>query len=82
MKDFITKLFSESSGISSMRVMGMISLLIGGALAFYGMTKSNIDYSGLSLLVGTFVISSFGGKVLQKREELNGAKSNVELDSK
>ena len=62
------ELFSENSSISSMRVMSMISLLIGGGIAVYGVYMAK-DLSGLAALVGIFVGSAFGGKLIQKNFE-------------
>lgn len=50
-------LFSESSSISMMRVMALLSLLIGAKLAFDGKDPS------------VFVIAAFGGKFAQKFAE-------------
>ena len=61
-------LFSENSSISSMRVMSMISLLIGGGIAVYGVYQGK-DLSALSVLCAVFVGSAFSGKVGQKFAE-------------
>ena len=58
-----TSLFSENSEISIMRVMSIISLLIGGFLALKGMDAS----------VPTFVYAAFGGKAVQKYIEMKDA---------
>ncbi len=65
-----------------MRVMSLLSLLAAIALSFVGINKVPVDYSGLSLLVGAFLSAAFGGKVMQKRIEVNGAKSDVEVDTR
>jgi hypothetical protein len=69
MVQILKQLFSDSGEISMMRVMAMISLLAGIILAFVGISKTPIDYSGVSLLVGVFVGAAFGGKVAQKSVE-------------
>lgn len=51
-----------------MRVMSFLSLLLGAAVAFYGINQDR-DMTGLAMLVGVFVGSAFGGKVLQKKYE-------------
>lgn len=79
MLDFLKKLFAEGSGVSMMRVMSIIALIAGVAVAFVGMNKLPVDYSGISLLVSVFLSAAFGGKVMQKRIEANGAKSDVEV---
>lgn len=76
MKDIIKQLFSESSGISSMRVMSMIALLIAGTIALLGLYKTT-DLTGLSMLVGAFLASAFGGKVFQKAQEIEGQKQKI-----
>ncbi len=82
MKQWLSKLFSESSGVSMNRVMSFISLLVGCAVAFVGLSRMPIDYSGISLLVSVFLSAAFGGKVMQKRIEASGAKSDVEVDTR
>lgn len=82
MKQWLKALFSEQSGVSMMRVMSIISLLVGCAVAFVGLNKMPVDYSGISLLVSVFLSAAFGGKVMQKRIEVNGAKSDVEVDTR
>jgi hypothetical protein len=82
MDRWFKQLFSESSGVSMMRVMSFISLMAGCALAFVCIGKSPIDYSGISLLVSVFLSAAFGGKVMQKRIESNGAKSDSTVDTR
>jgi len=74
--NFLNSLFSEKGGISMMRVMSLLCVIAAIAMAFVGMNKPNIDYSGLSMLCGTFLGLAFGGKVMQKRTEVDGAKSD------
>lgn len=62
---FLKNLFSEKSDISAMRVMAMISLLIGGYLAFTGKDAS----------VSIFVLAAFGGKFAQKVVETKDGKA-------
>lgn len=68
--------FSEDSKASMLRLMSLISCITAVILAVIGMCKNQIDYSGLSLLCGTFLSMAFGGKILQKRTEVSGAKSD------
>lgn len=65
-------MFSESSDISSMRVLSFLSLVMGGIIATVGMYKQ-VELSGLSMLTGVFVGSAFGGKVMQKFAEVKEA---------
>lgn len=69
MKEFLEKLFSSTSDVSSMRVMGFFSLIIGSVIAFIGVFKG-LELMGLSTLVGVFVGSAFAGKAIQKASEL------------
>lgn len=62
--------FSENTGVSSMRLMSMISLLVASAIAFIGLFKGS-DLANLSILSGVFLGGSFGGKVMQKRSEVS-----------
>lgn len=73
--DLLKKLFSDSGDVSEMRVMSMLALLVGSALAFIGIGKPQIDYSGLTMLVGAFIGAAFTGKVMQKRVEQDGKKT-------
>lgn len=57
--NFLRNLFSDSGNISMMRMLSLISLLIGGYLALSGKDSS----------VSIFVISAFTGKVIQKAVE-------------
>lgn len=54
-------LFSENSDVSMMRVLSLISLLIGAYLALEGHDTS----------VAVFVLAAFGGKAAQKAIEVN-----------
>lgn len=63
-----------------MRVMSILSLLAAIAVAFVGLDKVPVDYSGIALLVSAFLGAAFGGKVMQKRVEASGTKAEVEVD--
>lgn len=63
-----SKLFSENSEVSMMRVMSMLSLSAGIVIGAYGLC-TNKDMSALSMLCGVFVGAAFGGKVGQKFAE-------------
>lgn len=76
--DFIRLLFSEGSDVSSMRIMSFMSLLIGGYIAIYGMYK-NMDLAELAILSSVFVGAAFGGKIMQKIQEV---KTNEEGNNK
>ncbi len=65
-----------------MRVMSIICCFAAIAIAFVGLNKPVIDYSGLTLLCGAFLSAAFGGKILQKRTEVDGAKSESTEDLK
>ena len=65
-----------------MRIMSILALFAGIGVAFVGMTKLPVDYSGISLLVSVFLSAAFGGKVMQKRIEANGAKSDTETTTR
>jgi hypothetical protein len=68
MKSILRELFSENSGISSMRVMSMMSLLIGAYLAIHGIDK-DVDLNALAILCSVFIGAAFTGKVAQKFAE-------------
>lgn len=56
---WLKALFSEDGSVSLMRVMALISLIVGAILAFRGQDNSVI----------VFVGSAFGGKIWQKSIE-------------
>lgn len=62
----LKSLFSEESGISMMRVMAFMSLVMAGYLAFIGKNDC----------VDIFVIAAFGGKAGQKLIETKKATSD------
>jgi hypothetical protein len=66
-KRWLKDLFSESSDISSMRVMAMIALFASIGLAFTGHDSSAL----------VFVGAAMGGKVSQKYIEVNGEKNTT-----
>jgi len=68
----LRQILSENPDASCMRLMALLSLVIGGAIAFIGLYRGT-DITGLSLLCGVFVGSAFGGKVWQKSVEARGA---------
>lgn len=76
MKSFILSLFSENGDISSMRVMAVLALLMAGTIAILGLYKTS-DLTGLSMLVGAFLASAFGGKVAQRAYEVEGNKQKT-----
>ena len=55
--EIIKKLFSEESDISIMRIMAVISLLVGAGLALAGKDAS---------VISIFVYAAFGGKAVQR----------------
>ncbi len=65
-----------------MRVMCMICCISAVVLAIVGLNKPVIDYSGLTMLCGAFLSAAMGGKILQKRTEVDGAKSESTEDLK
>lgn len=73
--EFLKALFNENSSVSSVRVMSIVCCITAIILAFVGINKTPIDYSGLSLLCGTFLGAAFTGKIVQKRIEVDSAKN-------
>ena len=80
-KSYLLKLFSENSEVSMMRVMSLLSLTVGSILAFVGLNKKN-DPTSLAVLVGVFVGSAFGGKVMQKAQEIKETAKSDDPDAK
>lgn len=69
---WLRELFSESSRVSAMRVMAMVSLFAAIGLAFTGHDTS----------VMVFVTAAFSGKVSQKFLETRNGSSKTETDAK
>jgi uncharacterized membrane protein YiaA len=66
MKTWLASLFScGQDSVSTMRLMSLLSLLVGAVIAFVGLMRG-ADLKDLSWLVGVFVTSAFGGKAIQK----------------
>jgi hypothetical protein len=81
MKRLFLDLISSNSTLSSMRVMSLVSLLAAIGIALYGMNKPAIDYSGLTMLVATFLSAAFGGKVAQKSIEMRAPVKAPEVEN-
>jgi multisubunit Na+/H+ antiporter MnhG subunit len=71
--NWISSLFSTNDGVSTMRLMALLSLLSGTAIAFWGIHKG-VNLNDLAFLVGVFVTSAFGGKAMQKSFEIKNDK--------
>ena len=65
---FIKDMFSESSGVSSIRVMGVLCTLSASSIGLVSLYQ-NKDLSSVAILVGSFLVPAFGGKVAQKAFE-------------
>lgn len=61
-----------------MRLMSLLCCLSAVCIAIIGMNKPQVDYSGLSVVCGTFLTIAFGGKLMQKRTEVDGSKDEIE----
>lgn len=61
-------LFREDSPISMVRLMSLLSLIIGAVIGLCGVYRGT-DLGGVAEVCGVFVVSAFGGKVLQKGME-------------
>ncbi len=69
MLNWIKDVFKSNSGVSSMRVMSMVSLLTGCYIGIAGLHQ-NKNLSEVAILAGTFLTAAFTGKVMQKSKEL------------
>lgn len=65
----VSAILSDNSHISSMRLMSLISLIIAGYIAIYGIS-TKADLNGVAMLCGVFLTAAFGGKVAQKMSEV------------
>lgn len=66
--EFIKALLSESSTISTMRLMSLIALIVGSGVACYGIYVGK-DLAGVAQVTAVFVGSAFSAKVVQKFSE-------------
>lgn len=64
----LREVLSINGHLSSMRVMCFFALIVGAALAFYGLRRG-VNPAELTLLVSVFVGGAFGGKVMQRKSE-------------
>lgn len=65
-----------------MRVMSFLCCVAAIILSIIGLNKPQTDYSGLCMLITAFLGAAFGGKVLQKRIEIDGSKAEQEVSSR
>lgn len=65
MKTFFKALLSESSPVSTVRLMSLVSLVIGAVIGLYGVYMGK-DLGGIAQVCAVFVGSAFAGKVGQK----------------
>lgn len=70
-------LLSTKSDVSMMRFMSLISLLVAGVIACFGVYVGR-DPVGIAALCGVFIGGSFGGKVSQKLVE---NKAGIQVDT-
>ena len=70
MLNWIKDIFRSGSGVSSMRVMAMISLLTACYIGIAGLYKDR-NLSELAILCGTFLSAAMYGKVAQKKTEIS-----------
>lgn len=67
----LKELFTERNGkISLMHVMSALCCLTAIGIAIYGISKPAPDYSGMSLLCGTFLTAAMGGKIMYKKMDM------------
>lgn len=66
---YLQTLLSEDGHASTMRLMSLMSCSTAIVISIIGLFKAQPDYSGLSMLCGTFLAAAFAGKALQKPSE-------------
>jgi len=71
--EYLKSILAVDGDMSCMRLLSLISLISGVAVAFWGIYLGK-DLMSLSVLVGVFVGSSFGGKALQAKFENGSSK--------
>lgn len=65
MKQLLLSLFSDSSGLSMMRLLSLICVLTACIIAIYGIIKGH-DLNAVAMLCGAFLAAGISGKVVQK----------------
>lgn len=64
MKQFLLKAFSNGGDVSMMRLMSFLCVLSAIAIAIIALYKGS-DLAQTSILVGSFIVPAFTGKVSQ-----------------
>ena len=80
MKALMLALLAEDSRVSMMRLMSLLALLIGAAIAVYGLAVDCDNLAGIAELVAIFVGAAFTGKVAQKFAESKQNKEEGQED--
>lgn len=70
---YVKALFSQNGQVSMMRLMSLTCVIAAVVIALIGLSKPQIDYSGLSMLCSAFLGAAFGGKIMQKKTEVSQA---------
>jgi len=68
MVKFLRDIFSDSSDISSIRVMSFLCVLFSFGVAMYSLVNQ-ADPEKVAWLIAAFLGPAFGGKVWQKKME-------------
>jgi hypothetical protein len=66
--EYLKKLLSESGDASTVRVMSVLSLLVGIGIGLYGVWKG-VDFSGIAQVCSVFVGAAFAAKTVSKFAE-------------
>jgi len=75
--EFFKSMFSESSEISSLRVMSFLCVCFSFIIALYALHNGS-DPEKASWLVAAFLAPAFGGKVWQKSMESKASKESID----
>ena len=66
MKTWLSQLFSESGGVSMVRLLSLICTVAAVIIAIVGMYTDKHTLEAVAILCGTFLTAGIGGKVAQK----------------
>jgi len=72
-KSFLLTLFSDTGGVSMMRVLSLICVTTASGIAIHAISTGS-DLNATSVLCGVFLGAGIGGKVTQKITEAKGGK--------
>lgn len=69
MKEWFNSLLSSNGGISMMRFMSLVCVLIASIIGIIAACRGS-NFEGATMLITPFLTAAFAGKVMQKKDEV------------